>query len=470
LLLRQASGAADHAQGLSEFLANLNAAPPAGGARPDRRRVAVVGSGIAGLAAAWALSHHAEVTLFEAGDYFGGHTHTVDITLQGQQHGVDTGFLVFNERTYPLLIQLFAQLGVEVAASDMSFSVQVPELALEWSGSNLNSVFAQRRNLLRPAFWGMLQDLLRFNRLCTALAEGGSEAALSQSIGDFLGEQRFGEAFRRWYLLPMVACIWSCPTSQMLQFPIRTLIRFCHNHGLLQVTKRPQWFTVRGGACHYVDKLLPLIRHQRLNCAVHAVERCGAQTRVHSSAGTELFDEVVMACHSDQSLALLGNASLQERQILGSIGYHRNRAVLHTDASLLPRRRRAWAAWNYEHGGSAGQLRRGREDQAVCLHYLLNRLQPLPWQQPVLVSLNPVREPDAAQVLGEFDYAHPVFDLPAVRAQERLHEIQGRDHLWYCGAWTRYGFHEDGLLSGLGVAKRMLEHWAAHAQPAGATP
>jgi len=469
LLLRQASGAADHARGLSEFLAGLHALPPGGGASPDGPRVAVVGSGIAGLSAAWALSRHADVTLFEAGDYFGGHTHTVDITLQGQRHGVDTGFLVFNERTYPLLIQLFAQLGVEVAASDMSFSVQLPELALEWSGSNLNSVFAQRRNLLRPAFWGMLQDLLRFNRLCTALAERGSEAALSQSIGDFLGEQRFGEAFRRWYLLPMVACIWSCPTAQMLQFPIRTLIRFCHNHGLLQVTQRPQWFTVRGGARHYVDKLLPQIRHKRLNCAVHAVERCGTQLRVHSGAGTELFDEVVLAGHSDQSLALLGNASLQERQILGSIGYHRNRAVLHTDAGLLPQRRRAWAAWNYEHGGSAGQLRRGREDQAVCLHYLLNRLQPLPWQRPVLVSLNPVREPDAAQVLGEFDYAHPVFDLPAVRAQERLHEIQGRDHLWYCGAWTRYGFHEDGLLSGLGVAKRMLEHWAARA-PAGATP
>jgi predicted NAD/FAD-binding protein len=465
LLLRQAAGAADHARGLSEFLTSLNTPSPAGA--PGQRRVAVVGSGIAGLSAAWALSRHAEVTLFEAGDYFGGHTHTVDINLLGQQHGVDTGFLVFNERTYPLLIQLFAQLCVEVAASDMSFSVQVPELALEWSGSNLNSVFAQRRNLLRPAFWGMLQDLLRFNRLCTELAERGSEAALSQSIGDFLGEQRFGEAFRHWYLLPMVACIWSCPTSQMLQFPIRTLIRFCHNHGLLQVTQRPQWFTVRGGARNYVDKLLPQIRHKRLNCAVHAVQRGGAQLTVHSSAGTEQFDEVVMASHSDQSLALLGNASLQERQILGSIGYHRNRAVLHTDASLLPQRRRAWAAWNYEHGGSAGQ--QGREDQAVCLHYLLNRLQPLPWQQPVLVSLNPVREPDAAQVLGEFDYAHPVFDLPAVRAQARLPEIQGRDHLWYCGAWTRYGFHEDGLLSGLGVAQRMLQHWSTHA-PAGATP
>ncbi|MEJ6003379.1 NAD(P)/FAD-dependent oxidoreductase [Paucibacter soli] len=440
-------------------------APPAALAGP-RRRVAVVGSGIAGLSAAWALSHHADVTLYEAAHYFGGHTHTVDITLQGRQHGVDTGFLVFNERTYPLLIQLFQQLGVDVATSDMSFSVQLPELPLEWSGSNLNGVFAQRRNLARPAFWGMLKDLLRFNRLCTELAERGSDAALSRSVDDFLLQHRFGDAFRRWYLLPMVACIWSCPTSQMLQFPMHTLIRFCHNHGLLQLTQRPQWFTVRGGARHYVDKLLPRIQHKRLGCAVHAVERSGTRLRVQSSAGAEWFDEVVMAGHSDQSLALLTNSSLQERQILGSIGYHRNRAVLHTDASLLPRRRRAWAAWNYEHGGSPHQ--HGREDRSVCLHYLLNRLQPLPWQQPVLVSLNPVREPTAALVLDEFDYAHPVFDLPAVRAQERLHEIQGRQHLWYCGAWTRYGFHEDGLLSGLSMAKRMLNHWAAH--PAAQAP
>ncbi|MCV2351294.1 NAD(P)/FAD-dependent oxidoreductase [Paucibacter sp. Y2R2-4] len=421
-----------------------------------KRRVAVVGSGIAGLSAAWALSSQAHVTLFEAGDYFGGHTHTVDVELEGRRHGVDTGFLVFNERTYPLLIQLFKQLDVQVAASDMSFSVQLPDQGLEWSGSNLNSVFAQRSNLLRPAFWGMLSDLQRFNALCTGLAERGAEAALAQPIGEFLDQHRFGKAFRDWYLLPMVACIWSCPTRQMLAFPISTLIRFCHNHGLLQVTQRPQWFTVSGGARHYVDKLIAGISEVRLNTPVLRVSRSSEDSvLVYSERGAERFDEVVMACHSDQSLALLDQPSLNERQILGAIPYHRNRAVLHTDTALLPRRQRAWAAWNYEHGGQQS----GSEQKAVCLHYLLNRLQPLPWQQQVIVSLNPVRAPADSQTLAEFDYAHPVFDSGAVAAQARLPLIQGQSHVWYCGAWTRYGFHEDGLLSGLNVAKRLLEQW-----------
>ena len=449
-----------HAVPLLPFLrqaAGATAAP-----RSAQRRVAVIGAGIAGLSAAWGLSGHARVTLFEAGDYFGGHTNTVDVTLDGQRHGVDTGFLVFNERTYPLLIELFGQLGVEVAASEMSFSVQMPSQKLEWSGTDLNGVFAQRRNLLRPAFYGMLADLMRFNRLCTALANTGQEAALAQPIGDFLDEHRFGAAFRDWYLLPMVACIWSCPTSQMLAFPISTLIRFCHNHGLLQISNRPQWFTVRGGARHYVDKLLPRIADARVATPVLGVLRQGDHVLVRTAEGTERFDAVVMACHSDQSLRLLGDtATLAERQMLGAIGYHRNRAVLHTDASLLPQRTRAWAAWNYERGNAGNASNAGRESNAVCLHYLLNRLQPLPWTQPVLVSLNPLREPAAASVLGEFDYAHPVFDRTAVAAQLRLPALQGQARTWFCGAWTRYGFHEDGLLSGLTVAQRLSEQWAA---------
>ncbi|MFY7865130.1 NAD(P)/FAD-dependent oxidoreductase [Roseateles sp.] len=455
-----AQSATAHAETLLPLLHQLS--EPRRPVDGSARRIAVVGSGIAGLSAAWALSAQAHVTLFEAGDYFGGHTHTVDIELEGRSHGVDTGFLVFNERTYPLLIQLFKQLGVQVAASDMSFSVQLPDQGLEWSGSNLNSVFAQRSNLLRPAFWGMLTDLQRFNRLCTQLAERGEEAALAQPIGDFLQQHRFGQAFRDWYLLPMVACIWSCPTRQMLAFPISTLIRFCHNHGLLQVTQRPQWYTVNGGAKHYVAKLLAGITDARLNTPVLSVSRSEeGGVMVQSSRGTERFDEVVMACHSDQTLQLLTHTSASERQILGAIPYHRNRAVLHTDTTLLPRRPRAWAAWNYEHGGQAS----GSDTKAVCLHYLLNRLQPLPWQQEVIVSLNPVREPSPAQTLAEFDYAHPVFDQGAVAAQARLPLIQGEGHVWFCGAWTRYGFHEDGLLSGLSVAKRLLESWAASPQP-----
>jgi predicted NAD/FAD-binding protein len=433
-------------------------------------RVAVIGSGISGLSVAWSLArdaHDTQVTLYEAGSYFGGHTHTVDVTLGGHTHGVDTGFLVFNERTYPKLIALFAELGVATAATDMSFSVQVPEQRLEWSGSNLNTVFAQRRNLLRPRFWGMLREVLRFNRLATALAEAGADAALAEPIGTFLDRQHFSAAFRDWYLLPMVACIWSCPTAQMLQFPIGTLIRFCHNHGLIQVTGRPRWFTVVGGAKHYVEAMLPRIADARLNTPVRRIERLAVpagepSVLVHTDRGSEAFDEVVLACHSDQALALLAEPTTAEREVLGAIRYHPNRAVLHTDASLLPQRRRAWAAWNYERGSNNNNNNKGNssESSAVCLHYLINQLQPVPFEQPVVVTLNPVREPRADTVLGSYDYAHPVFDLAGVAAQQRLPALQGQQHTWFCGAWTRYGFHEDGLMSGLAVVSGLRQRWA----------
>jgi uncharacterized protein len=425
------------------------------------RRVAIVGAGISGLAAAHALAGEARVTLFEAGSHFGGHANTVDVTLDGVRHGVDTGFLVFNHRTYPNLVRLFDTLQVDTAAAEMSFSVQLPDRGLEWSGSDLNSVFAQRRNLLRPRFLRMLADILRFNRLATGLAESGSDAALNESIGDFLDRHGFGASFRAWYFLPMVGCIWSCPTEQMLRFPIGTMIRFCHNHGLIQVTDRPQWHTVRGGSRNYVAKMLAGIDDARLRTPVLAVSRLPpgrgtAGVRVATARGEERYDEVVLACHSDQALALLTDAGADERALLGAIRYQPNHAVLHTDASVLPRRRRAWAAWNYER--PAG----GHDEQAaVCLHYLINRLQPLPWQQPVLVSLNPARAIDPQRVIGRFEYSHPVFDLAAIQAQRGLPELQGRSHLWFCGAWTRYGFHEDGLSSALDVVERMRERWAA---------
>jgi len=429
------------------------------------RRIAVIGSGIAGLSVAHGLAGQAQVTLYEAGDYFGGHTHTVDVTLDGFTHGVDTGFLVLNERTYPNLLRLFAQLGVEVAKSDMSFSVQVPGAGrtrdLEWSGCDLNTVFAQRGNLLRPRFWRMLFDLLRFNRLATTLAQAGLDAELDQPIGDFLKQQRFSDEFRDWYLLPMLGCIWSCPVDQMLRFPVATMIRFCHNHGLLQVTDRPQWYTVRGGARTYVNEMLKAIPDARLNTPVRSVRRPQAfdanpAVWVSTDTGTERFDEVVMACHSDQSLALLADASAAESSVLGAIRYQRNRTVLHTDTSVLPQRQRAWAAWNYERAAQGS-----REQAAVCLHYLLNRLQPLPFSTPVIVSLNPVSEPRAETIHAEFDYAHPVFDMAAIAAQRRVPELQGQRHTWFCGAWTRYGFHEDGLMSGLAVCEGLRSTMAA---------
>jgi len=428
-------------------------------------RVAVVGSGIAGLAAAYALRTHAHVTLFEAGGYFGGHTHTVDVTLPGPNgapvtHGVDTGFLVFNERTYPRLIALLAELGVPTAASEMSFSVQVPPSGsaaqgarrLEWSGSNLATVFAQRRNLLDARFWGMLRDLLRFNALCTKLAQSDAQSSdLQQPLQDFLQQHRLGNAFRDWYLLPMLGCIWSCPTDQMLRFPVATMVRFCHNHGLIQIRNRPQWFTVPGGARQYVQKIVASLPDARLQTPVQRIERDASGVWLHSRSGRERFDHVVLATHTDQALALLDQPSAQERELLGAIRYQANRAVLHTDASVLPQRRSAWASWNYERAADAGS-----ESARVCLHYLINRLQPLPFAQPVLVSLNPVRAIDPAQVIGAFDYAHPVFDQAAIAAQRRLAELQGQQHTWFCGAWAGYGFHEDGLKSGQAAAQALL--------------
>jgi uncharacterized protein len=423
------------------------------------KRVAVIGSGISGLAAAHALREHAAVTLFEADGWFGGHAHTVDVSLGGVKHGVDTGFLVFNERTYPGLIRLFGELDVECVHSEMSFSVQVPGQDFEWCGNDLNGLFAQRRNLVSPRFWRMLADLLRFNKLTTALATQGEDAALAEPIGAFMQRHRFSDAFLQGYFLPMVACIWSCPMDQMLRFPMGTMIRFCHNHGLLQIANRPKWFTVKGGSRQYVNKIIAGIADKRLNTPVRAVRRLPphsgqAGVMVDTDQSSERFDDVVLACHTDQSLALLPDTSADERAVLGAIRYQANRVVLHTDAAALPKRRRAWAAWNYERASDPHT-----EASSVCLHYLINRLQPLPWQTPVVVSMNPLRPLTQDQVLGEWTYQHPVFDESAVAAQRRLPTIQGTSRLWFCGAWARYGFHEDGLMAGQSVASAMVGSW-----------
>lgn len=423
------------------------------------QRVAIVGSGISGLSAAHHLKGQAEVTLFEAGDYFGGHTHTVDVTLptaQGMQtYGVDTGFLVYNERTYPGLIALFEALNVSTAKSDMSFSVQVPraqgQAALEWNGANLNTVFAQRSNLFRPSFLRMLRDVMRFNTLANALAERNQDHELAQPLSGFLYSHQFSDAFRDWYLLPMLGCIWSCPTDQMLQFPVATMIRFCHNHGLIQVNNRPQWYTVVGGARHYVEKILAAIPDQRLNTPVLRIERDAHSVTLQTHAGSERFDHVILASHADQSLAMLAEPTSQEAATLGAIRYHPNRAVLHTDTRVMPQRKLAWAAWNYERAAQDST-----ESTRVCLHYWLNLLQPLPFAQDVIVSLNPLSEIDPALVIGAYDYAHPVFDLPAIRAQAQMPQLQGQQHTWFAGAWMGYGFHEDGFKAGRDAAQNLL--------------
>ena len=417
-------------------------------------KIAVIGAGISGLSSAWQLSREGhQVSLYEAGAYFGGHANTVDIEIDGQRFGVDTGFLVFNHRTYPNLVRVFDELGVHTTASDMSFAVKMPipqgkgNRVLEWAGSDLGTVFAQKRNLFSVRFWRMLKDILRFNRETTQLAL--TPGAMEETpLGDFLDAHGYSAEFRDWYLLPMAGCIWSCPTEQMLAFPLATFVRFCHNHGLIQISDRPQWHTVTGGSRHYVQKMTAAIQNKYLSTPVKSVSRIEVgglqQVRVESAHGEQLYDHVVLATHSDQALALLQDASDAERKLLSAIGYQQNRAVLHTDARCLPERRSTWSAWNYESAGAA--------ERRVCVHYLLNKLQPLPVTTPVIVSLNPISEPDPATVLGEFDYAHPVFDSAAIDAQNRLPALQGMRNVWFAGAWTGYGFHEDGLKSGLSVA------------------
>jgi len=427
--------------------------------------IAVIGAGISGLSCAWRLrgggvaagtqTAPARVTLYEANDYAGGHTHTVDAEVDGVRHPVDTGFLVFNHRTYPQLVQLFETLKVETVASEMTFSVRLSgrgTRAIEWAGNDLNSVFVQRRNLLDPRFLRMLADLVRFNRQTMALPRGAQSPLSTWTLGEFLDAHRYSQAFRDWYLLPMAAAIWSCTTAQMRDFPLATFVNFCANHGLLQIADRPQWYTVKGGARNYVERILATLDDVRLETPALGFSRVssGSATKVavRTATGTTLHDHVVLAGHSDQSLALLDGARADERDILGSVRYQPNHAILHTDAGMLPQRPAAWAAWNYQCDIASS----APDDRSVCVHYLINRLQPVPFTRPVMLSLNPVDRPKDSTILQEFDYAHPVFDGRAINAQRRLTDIQGRGNVWFCGAWTGYGFHEDGLRSGLQVA------------------
>ncbi|VVD62518.1 NAD/FAD-binding protein [Pandoraea aquatica] len=425
---------------------------------PPGQRIAVIGAGISGLASAYLLARKHRVTVFEAGEYAGGHTNTVDVELDGRHAPVDTGFLVFNERTYPNLIALFDELGVRSIASDMSFSVSIGSGALEWAGTNLNTVFAQRRNLCSPSFLGMLRDIVRFN----AAAQRHLESASSerQSVGELLLAHGYGQPFQQHYLLPMAASIWSSRASDILRFPAVTFLRFCLNHALLQIRDRPQWRTVAGGGREYVRRITATLEDVRLRTPVRQVARDSNGVTIRfGDAQTERFDAVVMASHTPTSLRLLADADPEEHRVLGSVRYQPNIAVLHTDATLLPRSRRVWSAWNYVSHTS----RATADAPAVCVSYLINQLQALPFSTPVVVTLNPVREPSPSTVLGRYAYEHPLLDLAAVDAQLQLPALQGRRRTWFAGAWSGYGFHEDGLKSALRVARDfdVLPPWAS---------
>ena len=422
-------------------------------------RIAIVGSGIGGLATAHYLHPEHDITLFEASSHAGGHVHTHDLTLGGHDYRIDTGFIVFNDRTYPNFIALLAELGVDSQPSDMSFSVSCGASGLEYNGTSLNALFAQRRNLLRPGFWGMLRDVLRFNREAPELLQKqGSELGL----GEFLDAGGYGRLFRDYYILPMGAAIWSTDPEQMLAFPARFFVRFFQNHGLLSVKDRPQWRVVKGGSRSYVERLIAPFRDRvRLNCPVTRIDRRANQISLHSHAGgSEQFDAVFLACHSDQALALLADPSPAERQVLAALPYQPNEAVLHTDTRLLPRRRLAWAAWNYlMPEGPGGRL---------ALTYDMNILQGMDAPETFCVTLNASEGIDPAKVLARMTYHHPLFTLEGAAAQARHREIDGTRRTYFCGAYWRNGFHEDGLVSALAALSHFREDFSL--PPAPATP
>ena len=411
------------------------------------RRIAVIGSGISGAAAAWLLRDHCDVTLYEGDRRFGGHTHTVLVDEGERQVAVDTGFMVFNRPNYPLLSALFDHLGVRSYPTDMSFSASLGGGRLEYAGTDVNSLFGQRRNLLRSEFWGMLLSILRFNRAAQRALEAPLPSQLS--LDDFLDNEGLDRPFRDHYLYPMAAAIWSCPHGEVGLFPAASFLRFFANHGLIRLADRPQWQTVEGGASHYTDRLIADLgaRAHRDSAVVRVMRSADVATLVFADGSRASFDEVVLACHSDQALRLLSDPSPSERKLLGAIGYQPNRVLLHRDAALMPRQRRVWSSWNYLSDAGDGGF-----GQAVSVTYWMNSLQRLATPHDYFVSLNPTREPRADTVVGEYEYHHPVFNAAAIEAQRQLHRLQGESHTWFAGAWTGYGFHEDGMRSAVEVA------------------
>jgi predicted NAD/FAD-binding protein len=423
----------------------MNIVPINRGGIHGRKKIAVIGSGISGAAAAWALNPAADITLFEASAQPGGHTATVDIDYDGTPVAVDTGFIVYNELNYPDLTALFSHLGVATHASDMGFSLSLDGGKLEWCGSTLRSLFAQKRNVFSPSFLWMLREIIRFNRQCVADRDGGALAHMT--IGDYLDNKRFSAGFRDNYLVPMAAAIWSTPRAKMLDYPAASFITFLENHRLVH-NERPQWRTVTGGSRNYHEKLLaPLGRRLRLSSPVRTMVRDAFGITIWAGdQPPERFDNVIVATHSDQALSLLGDASSAEENILSAIPYRPNRVILHRDPRLMPKRRAAWSAWNY--------LRSSRDDDEpeVSVTYWMNRLQGIDEDKPLFVSLNPVVEPRDELVFGEWTFDHPQYDARALSAQARLDDIQGVRGTYFAGAWSGHGFHEDGLRSGLDAA------------------
>lgn len=408
-------------------------------------RIAVVGSGIAGMGSAYLLSENTDLHLFEIEKRMGGHSHTVTAMTDEGPVPVDTGFIVFNNHNYPNLVGLFDHLGVRTEDTDMSFGVSIGPGNLEYEGS-LPGLLAQPGNLMKPDYWRMLADLVRFYRTARHRV---ADSSPDQSLGDFIAREGYGKPFLDQHLLPMAAAIWSCPVETMLAFPARSFIAFLENHRLMNFIDRPQWRTVSGGSRQYVSRIAETLQDRvHLNTTITAITRkAGGVVLSIKGEGDVWFDKVILAGHADQMLPLISDAADDERNILGAFDFQPNRVLLHSDPVLMPQRRRAWASWSY--------LTRERIEDGLCVTYWMNRLQNLRCSTPLLVTLNPFIEPDPALVHGEYQYSHPVFDGKAIRAQEALPSLQGRDGLYFAGAWTKYGFHEDGIASAVAAVKSL---------------
>jgi predicted NAD/FAD-binding protein len=422
-------------------------------------KIAIVGSGIAGNVIAHHLYKDHDISLFEAGSHVGGHAHTHDVEVGGRLYTVDTGFIVYNDRTYPNFAAMLRELDVATQESSMSFSVRCERSGMEYNGTTINSLFAQRRNLFRPGFWRMIREILRFNREAPALL---GEADLADgpdiALGHYLDRGRYSREFIDWYIVPMGAAIWSTDPVRMLDFPARCFVRFFHNHGMLSVNQRPQWRTISGGSREYVARLTAGFRDRiRLNTPVQGIRRYPTHVEVSTAAGVERFDQVFLACHSDQALALLGDASTLEGSTLAAIPYQASEMVLHTDASLLPRRRRAWAAWNYHLLPDAlpCQSTVGGSVNAATVTYNMNILQQIRAPHTFCVTLNRPHDIDPARVLKRLTYHHPVYTPAGLQAQARHFDLNGVNRTYFAGAYWRYGFHEDGVVSALAA----LEHF-----------
>jgi uncharacterized protein len=412
-------------------------------------RIAVVGSGIAGLASAWLLSRDHEVVLFEAHDTLGGHTHTHDLDIAGTRLQVDTGFIVFNPAHYPLLTRMFDELGVPSKPTTMSFSVQDAANGLEYNADHLGGLFCQRRNLIRGDFWRMLADIRRFYRAAPALLAEGQP---NWTLGEYLQVQNYSTLFRDDHIVPMACALWSSSAAQILDFPLKHLLRFMDNHQMLQLTGRPEWRVVNGGSSAYIRALQAHWRVEiRTAAPVRRLRRDGANVYIDGLRDDEKFDQVVLACHSDQALALLSDASEDEQAILGAMKYQSNEVVLHTDARLLPANRKAWAAWNAHVPAAPG---------ANCtVSYCMNILQSIQAPETLVVTLNRTADIDPATILWRGVYAHPLQTQASAVAQKRKVEIQGKRHTWFAGAYWGYGFHEDGMRSGVEVANALGVCW-----------